>query len=385
MVPPVWFVAFALLCGLVVAFMLPAQIARPVRRALIDSDAAKLVAALSAVVAFVVVLFTAYQIKLDIDDRETERAIRREEAIERAWDRLLRQTPGNTSKGEALSYLVAEGRAPSGIDLSCRALGQWDGHCTKRVTFSSIRMKTPPGAEQVTLVETDMSDAELFQVTLENVHWSGDFSRARFSEVVAVDSTIIGKFDGATFDYADFTGSILDVENREALPHLGHVNLSGAMLPWAVETELRSDAMFWADAPPVRLFPGPYFTLLDRGDDGTDNRLPNTVLQGATICKPPLGDDGRPIPWRERQPLSAARGYRLPGGQACDAVTIFEAIELFPDSYRSWEEAAPPVEPPAFPLPELPGLPPAAGPEDPSEPPEDCDPATESVLFCPQN
>lgn len=69
-----------------------------------------------AIIGGIVLIATAMQIYLDYGYRQEDR-------IARNWEVATRHLGGNTGKGEALSFLIANGSDLTGIDLSCERMG----------------------------------------------------------------------------------------------------------------------------------------------------------------------------------------------------------------------------------------------------------------------
>ena len=112
--------------GAAVLLLMPSVISSWLVRHLVQSDGAKLVGLVAGATGFIVLLFTAYQISVDLEDRIELRSELREDAIERYRSVLLRRAPGNTGKGEAITNIHDRGGSLEGWDASCEAVGLWD-------------------------------------------------------------------------------------------------------------------------------------------------------------------------------------------------------------------------------------------------------------------
>lgn len=96
----------------------------------------------AAFVSFLVLLATAYQIIVEIDNRKLEREIWRQSQITNAWSNLLRPVGGNTGKGDALNFLLSQNINMYHVDLSCRAVGVWEEECINPAIFSGVDFTT---------------------------------------------------------------------------------------------------------------------------------------------------------------------------------------------------------------------------------------------------
>ncbi|MBB4215197.1 hypothetical protein FHT79_002366 [Rhizobium sp. BK212] len=135
--PPYWVLCANVVALLAVLYMVPSSLARPLRIALIESDAARVIAGFAAAIGFVVIVATAWQIWIDLNDR-------REERVDRAWNRLLRPVGGNTGKDAALNYLFAQGEALQELDISCKVIGAWNSagsYCEGTPLFARVELR----------------------------------------------------------------------------------------------------------------------------------------------------------------------------------------------------------------------------------------------------
>lgn len=89
-------------------------------------------------------VFTVGQLIVDLWDRGAEREDRRLGQIERSWTHLLTRTPGNTGKGNSLTFLMGSGETIRAIDLSCEAIGVWNEGCNGRPVFSGADFRVLP-------------------------------------------------------------------------------------------------------------------------------------------------------------------------------------------------------------------------------------------------
>ena len=150
--------------GAAVLLLMPSVISSWLVRHLVQSDGAKLVGLVAGATGFIVLLFTAYQISVDLEDRIELRSELREDAIERYRSVLLRRAPGNTGKGEAITNIHDRGGSLEGWDASCKAVGLWDNDrqkCQQPATFTGL---------------TIAGNRRLFQCSR---HWTTPFSMTR--------------------------------------------------------------------------------------------------------------------------------------------------------------------------------------------------------------
>jgi hypothetical protein len=326
---PYWFLALAAVCAIVVLYMVPEEISARLHAFFIESPAARNVTALAALVGFGVVLFTALQIKLDLDDRAAEREIRRDEAIERAWARLLTRAGGNVGKGGALTTLHREGVFLNAIDLSCRALGDWDfatERCVRRVIFGDIELAGAFDQGKLTAATLDFTDAYIENPSVSNalvLHLGLD--RAVVSSPSVRDSIVSITAGESSWMDGTLAGSTLT-----ALPgariRLQRMDVSGSTLEGLASGAIGAhagDLYYWADSPPLD-------SLLNGATVAIG--APNPVLRAELrrtlqACMPPRRD-GQAIP------LPRAERPRL-GVYSCEKVSLEDAEAAFPAVYAA--------------------------------------------------
>jgi hypothetical protein len=90
------------------------------------------------IVGGVIVVISAVALLYDFWHRAEERKVWRDTRIATEWQNLLRPVGGNTGKGDALNFLLSEGVNLADVDLSCRAVGEWDGTCTRPAVFAGV-------------------------------------------------------------------------------------------------------------------------------------------------------------------------------------------------------------------------------------------------------
>ncbi|WP_137933685.1 hypothetical protein [Mesorhizobium comanense] len=331
---PGWFLALVAICLLVVIYSIPNDTARSLADRYVRSDQAQLLGALVAIVGFVAVAMTLYQIRVDLADRGAERAVRRDEAIARAWDRLLGQAAGNTGKGDALSTLFREGivlnggiddfGVPAALDLSCQTIGNWDaqaGRCRKPAIIAGANFQARPG--DVPLIALDLAGNQMNGLTLAFASLSGDFTGTGLDGLNAANARLDGHFKGAAISNADIVNTDFDIgyATPDDLPGLYGVNVSGSRMSWLEGLGFKLQQLsFWADWPPTK-------GKLGQGTPG----FADAILDQMRICKPPLDANGKPVPRAERQPMYAGRGKPAD----CVAVSAAQARQLYPQAYAA--------------------------------------------------
>ncbi|MCJ8057227.1 hypothetical protein GB928_028340 [Shinella curvata] len=223
------------------------------------------------IVAFAIVLYTGYQISLDLDDRKQERVDRQDERELRAWTRLRDPVGNDTGKGAALSVLLAANIDTRAADLSCAAVGRTEGpKCTSQPVFSNVKFGGEdllPEAGGIYRDSTDFPIAMFSDSILTQSDVSGyridvkGFDRARFESVIATAITVVGETGTVEFARADLAFSFFDTKGTNV--RISGSNISGAILPPNVVFEgtqtpifgvlYRSRNWAWADAPPLTL------------------------------------------------------------------------------------------------------------------------------------
>lgn len=223
-------------------------------------DWASIVTVISGLVGLPVVLFTAYQIYIDLADRSAERE-------SRALETLTRLDNVGAGKAAALGYLVGAGANLDNLDISCARLdGSWDDatlNCRREPDFRAARIVVEPtpfgkflsllGAEKaqdtlltnwnisganfqysvfqgVALRRFDMRGAILRQANFQSTWIEGDFTQADFRGADIARAKLSGSVAKAMFYGANISGTQFSPD--------AVVNLNGAIA--------------WADQPPTK-------------------------------------------------------------------------------------------------------------------------------------
>ena len=331
--------------GAAVLLLMPSVISSWLVRHLVQSDGAKLVGLVAGATGFIVLLFTAYQISVDLEDRIELRSELREDAIERYRSVLLRRAPGNTGKGEAITNIHDRGGSLEGWDASCKAVGLWDNDrqkCQQPATFTGLTIagnrrlfSMLPALDDAILYDPQIVEADVKFVSLKralatgagiiNSTMSGDFSDARFTGCVIMNSQII---------------------NSGEPPTLMFCEISGSLLPWfgGLHWSKRLGVFFRADNPPTQLLQLP---------DGEEVLAPlyEFDLQRLTICEP-ISTDESDADWvaklyadffsRIRFKLKDVLITDFP--EFCTETTYESAKLRFPDVYQ-WPDDAVTITP----------------------------------------
>lgn len=340
---PLWVVGACFCATLLTVYLLPTSTAKAVADTLIASDQAKLVAAAAGVVGFAVIVVTAYQIKVDFEDRADERVQRRADAIERQWTRLLAPAVGNTGKGEALTNLMRAGIAVDGVDVSCRAVGNWDqqsAKCQRRVIFTGVSVRPDGGSVDSSdryhdVTETDDLDfgfAEMKSVEIVSHIFTGvTLEGASISGSIIVNSAFNGSLQGLQINDGRLINTIFD---GDAAVTVRNSEVSGSLIPGldiSSQQDLRSLSA-WADAPPTHAVlrqVGVVRALKVAEPYGPD------VLNSMSLCAPPKRADGGLIPIFERAGIQGLGGFGAYFN--CTKVTADQARQAYPGSYKRSE------------------------------------------------
>ena len=328
-----------------VLYALPHERAKYLTDIFVHSEAAKLVAGIAGVVTFLVILATAYQINEDITDRVAERSMRREEAISRAWERLLVCAAGNTGKGDALTLLFREGAKLDNVDLSCRAVGDWqEGRCNRPPIFAGVQIAGAAVPVAGTfdwarfllgwdLREWLRSDGTLLDAIDLNGATISDFQivgrgRENFSFIGASVKSFVVKRStvGLSVDDKTFIGSavFLDATVKlfgPSLPSFSNVNVSGAIVDWlpkVPDDEIRT-FLFWADWPPMSRRPDKFSVV-----DTVAPLFEVELLAKMRACEPPLDRENNKLVPRDVRPDFFP----------CKEMSIQDAMRRYPDAYR---------------------------------------------------
>ncbi|UDF30061.1 UNVERIFIED_ORG: hypothetical protein LHK14_01695 [Roseateles sp. XES5] len=283
---------------------------------------------LGGTVGFIVVLATAIQIWIDIDDRRDERAERREDAIERAWNRLLRPAVGNTGKGQAISLLVREGVPLDGVDLSCAAIGRWaEGACVQPVVFAGMEMHSDRHAPMTfernvpnLATGVDFSHAIIQGASIRNFTLTGTFTAAVIRDARFIRSRLQLDLAGAEIRRSAFALSSVHLDGTP--PALYGVDVSGALAPWIFD--LDKDALqrlvAWADMPPAAA----QETSLQKREE---------VLEAIMLCDPEWTEGGSRSAYEDR--TSLVDRYHPLLGWRCGDMTLAAARTAYPAAYRA--------------------------------------------------
>lgn len=330
--PPIWVIVLFAICVVLTILLLPEDKANWLSSFFIHSEAAKLLAALAGVIGFGVVIYTAYQIKLELDDRVVQLDIRKDEAISRAWERLLRPAVGNTGKGDALTRLMKERVNIDEIDLSCQAIGNWnaaDGRCNKAAMIAGAEIRDGR------LFDIDFRYTEIFDALIYRTQLRADFRNAQLNSLRLIESHIGGSFEGASINGAQIHSAEIQIGGNEPVPEITVSDVSGARLPWLArvpDSQLQT-VSFWADWPPQR-----YYLVeqlgwdqsLDRYDKPFDPFFGFDVMRKMSICRPPVDGSGTTIPVSERLRIARERGRS--SVQVCK-MSPEEAVRRYPEAY----------------------------------------------------
>lgn len=306
-----------------------------------------LLSTLGATLGFLVLIATAYQIRIELIDQQAERLIRKEEAISRAWSRLTQRAAGNTGKGQALSFLAKNGIDFSGIDLSCETTGGWKNSsntCARRVHFSGLNLSGKSGTgvnidtDGFHVFDVDFADGFFLRFRMENGSISdGNFSRTILSTAFIANSHITAGWNGGLIRFSDIVNSILDVpwadgvvvpKTGELGPALQGVHVSGSVLPESSVASSEPEALYaWADWPPL---------IVNKNGD----REPIEAYSDRVIwCVPPSDEEGTVVPRLERPRIIHTYGDTVTFRNCGKDITYSQAKSMYPKEHSDREAA----------------------------------------------
>lgn len=312
----------------------------PFVRKIESSPIVQLVAMFAATVGFGVVMYTAVQIWVDLNDRAEERLQRRDDAIERAWSRVLRPASGNTGKGSAITYLFRNGEDLTGLDLSCENIGKWDGavgRCLRSPILTQVEIDgyTQPGVSEYDirpvliagLSKIDLRDAEMNGVDLKNIIVAeSDFRRSKLQNLRMENAAISGDFGSSQITGCRIVGSVLEALDQP--PEIILCEVSGSVVPGLgrMGTERLKLLIAWADAPPFQ-----FRETDEMKPPSQKSKFPYgaDVLNKMKLCEPPRDSSGEIIPLRSRKPISSITF----ASAQCRTVTAEYAMRRFPQAY----------------------------------------------------
>jgi hypothetical protein len=301
------------------------------------SHAIKVAQTVGAFIAFIVAMLTVYQINLELTDLREEREARKEEAIARAWNRLTQRASGNTGKGRALSFLAHSNERFDGVDLSCRAIGDWDfdkEKCLRRVLMPEVKLNGVRSQRKSLYVsEVNLSDIKMLGLRMQHMALDyTDFSRAVISRPDIVNSEITANWQDAEFRFANLIGSRInhllkggDSTDKDFVEFtFTYSNISGSIVP---ENALSCEACYlfhsWADNPPA---------FEDK--DGIIHAV-DKYADRFTWCNPPVQNNGKPIPLSQRPNILINSGDTVHTDNCADTLTYQQAKTQFPESHST--------------------------------------------------
>ncbi|MCM2396207.1 hypothetical protein NBH19_08960 [Rhizobium sp. S95] len=335
--------------------------------------------ALAHLVVIAAGAFTVYQLWVDLDDRRAERVSRREERVERAWNRLITPAGGNTGKGAALNLLLEERQDLVAVDFSCRTIGVWnetEKKCLNPPIFTDIK------------VPADFLLGQDFEPSTEppQIPFGMFYRLFQYPHAVGTPTQAPDSFDGVVFKRSDFSRTRLGLD-RFANVSFEETDLSGAQISQDVQSVrinnsdlsyatvmseagelsitrtnitglIMRDRMFewtlfnqqnpfdynwaWADMPPMR--------YRETATEVFIEPLPWQQLDNVQLCDPAYRaapDEGATTVTTTTMGypnLSTAKGkvaqrtpeeFQIPdiGAASCAAITLAEARDRFPERY----------------------------------------------------
>lgn len=242
----------------------------PLIKTIERSAIAQGLAMIAGVCAFVGLGLTVWAVSDEFDARQEEREQRRQERIERTWNRLLLPAIGNTRKGRAISDLLKEGETLNGIDLSCETMGGWteDGKCGSRVILSDLEFAGGNSLEEIIIKTREnkrksividgssqfinsaatMKSIKLNGIRIEqaNINFAAflgiDLRRAIINNSRLFSSIIFGNFDGLSIMSSQLTNTMFNMQGSMTISFSDVSNV-----------RFQYDKERYANSAPVRL------------------------------------------------------------------------------------------------------------------------------------
>lgn len=329
--PPAWVLIMGAACIVICVYMLPRQHTRWLVSMFVTSDAAKLLGATAATVAFGVVLYTAYQIHVDLQDRGDERDERNADREARDLDRLLRPSGGDIGKGAALTAMFRREHVHLPKDLSCKTVGIWDSYrstCISSPEFSGIDFHLSDRSYRIiTGLNFNNSDISYSNFTSTALRLF-DFSHSTILETEFSGYTG-ANFDQSTLEYVSFKSDLSHSSFRDTV--WGEADVSGSVFP--IDTsklfEKQEGRIYsWADDPPFHM--GGF-----RSSDYNEP-LADQLLSKLTFCNAPLDPNGKIIAKPKRESILKLLHQTLQVGETawtCEAISLAKAREKYPEAY----------------------------------------------------
>jgi hypothetical protein len=235
-----------------------------------------------------------------------------------------------------LSLLIREEQGLQNIDLSCRAIGDWNAttdKCDGRSILAGIDVPTVPGRRQPILEGLRLDDAIITQshIAASTLFRQVKMGNTRISNSEFVAVGIQGEIDNLDIE----TTALVDTSFSDSISikRIANSNVSGATISALEQVGVAylSTNYFWADWPPLR-------ETLHKFEGGPepDSFYGDALLGVMKICRPPLLNDGRVVPQMERK-------LRF-NTYACELISIQQARKEFPGAYnreeavKAWEE-----------------------------------------------
>ncbi|WP_336067214.1 hypothetical protein [Nitratireductor rhodophyticola] len=325
--PPIEVILVCILSLFVLAVVAPEGWAD----ALTSSPAARLIGVVGGVIGFGVVMATAFQIWVDLADRRDERTHRREDAVSRAWMRLLAKAPGNTGKGSAFNFLIEHEPELGNIDLSCEMTGRWsttENRCETAAIFEGVVITHPSSKDANSirwLPHINWSGNHIYKAQIDRTHLERiGFSDAYVEESSVTRSFLNGDLSRATFVSTDLSQSLVSGSAEEL--RLRNVNVSNLAIVQTSKFSIEASRYLyaWADMPirmpkrlQIRTFRREQSTMIDTSLLAI---APDKTLQRIKLCMPPEQAKGA----SSRPPLSYS---------SCERVSLKDAKASFPEVY----------------------------------------------------
>lgn len=155
----------------------------------------------AAIIGLGVLIWTLISIRDDLDFRQQERENWRLDRIERAWNRVLRKVGGNTGKGEAINYLLAQKIDLNGIDFSCPTdlNFQANRECSTATIVNGVKFKSFQKDKNQATQEMNFSYMNLRNWEIKNEGFSGKFNDTIITNSIFLNARVAMNNSSRTF------------------------------------------------------------------------------------------------------------------------------------------------------------------------------------------
>ena len=302
-----------------------------------------------------IVLFTVYQLWVDLQDRKDQReflrqeiADRQEERIDRAWERLYNEKSSSHLLVKSLNHLFEQGENISGLTISCHGIGFLQGldkTCDDSIWFRSnvegidLRGqdsgwglgKTQLGRLIVRGKDIASSNFDNIEIELERAVDTFWFDVA-FNDVLlnTIDEAEIGHFEIHSSIFLNSNAHIARSEGGEGIFEDSNLSGSRATLKSVADVDAFGNISSrgnwaWADTPPL-IYKSGYPYAVARTEAATAEEIYNFLEIVVTLYEPPTTADGQIVLLEKRDNKSSSRDQNR-------TVSVDAASKLYPEAY----------------------------------------------------